>query len=241
MESDDIATQTQALTQLDSAVSKILNIEPGSLNEAFYTDPHNLELIQELVSGNLDVLDEFRARGAEGIIVNMEFNGDNAEQLRQEALAAVSLAEAELPDIEVGAYLENGQFIDALNQLAAEGGYTVSQLNEMFGGMGIEIEPIPVDLPFQGVAVEAAGVIDRIGSAFGLNFHAAETVNARMTGFRVKKLGGGGGGSGYHAPSSGGSGGGGGGGGGGKEESPKNVGHQDAGDSELDIYKKIDS
>lgn len=207
-------------------------------------NPENLDLIRRLAEGDITALDELRANAAHEIIAEAHLEGD----LATEANNLVNQAKELIDDVEVGAYLDNEPFLTALTEMVNSSPAAAEAIESALEEIGFEIEPLPVNLPFQGVQAVANGAISLLNNTLGgmaemmgVSFNPLPPVNAQVTGFRVKRIGGGGS-AGYSPRSGGGSGsGGGGGGGGGGGNEAKQVKYNAPASSENDIYNKVNS
>ena len=118
-------------------MGKILNVDPDTLPTSYIED--HLGEIQQLAEGDMSVLDSLRQSASEAIVQDVvlndeEFTGD-AEALE----GYVAQAQAMLPDLEVGATVDDGPFIEGLQSMLANGEITKDSLGSIFEAMGYDV------------------------------------------------------------------------------------------------------
>lgn len=247
----DTEEYTQALDEVRSAAAKALNVDPGNLSEEFLTSSDNLELMAQAANGSMKALEQLRRNAAQDIIQNVEIKGVSSEE--EEALRGeLATLAAELPDVEVGASIDDTPFIEALKEMLAAGQITVDQVNDILGGMGYSVEVGYEPFTVPSITFSNAGSVSLAdgasGAAAGMLHSVATAISnyqAQFPTIKTTKLGNA---KGWSPPSSkkttspnkgsGGSGGGGGGGGGGSSYEPKT---KDPIEDELDRYERVNA
>ena len=139
-----------ALSGMRKAMSQLLDISEDYVSSNFLNE--NLELIGKAAEGDAEAIDSLRAVLAKDVIMNLKLND---ESFRDDLLASVTSWQAELDgkDLEVGATLDDSSMIDSMNQMIANAGLTVDQVNALFDSMGFEAtfateqETIPAMMP----------------------------------------------------------------------------------------------
>lgn len=257
LRSGDTASEeyTNALTSVRDALALVLNIDSGVLSEDFITNADNLRLMQEAANGSDEALNQLRANAGKEIIANVELRGvseEDASAIRNELL---DLA-AQLPEVEVGASIDDTDFVRKLRELLASGQMTADEVNNILSGLGYSAEitykPFQVPdityTPQQGVSFgtnaggAAAAMIQGVTASIHEytaqmpEIHTVGLGGGKGTGWRPSSSGGKKGGSG----GSGGSGGGGKGGGGGSGSSytPKT---KDPVEDAIDRYERVNA
>ena len=136
----------EALSGMKDALADILDINEDLLSENFVVD--NLPLIEKAAEGSAEAIDELTSKLDEEIILNITA-GQTDEFISKVTAANDVLQGMEWPDIEVGAILNDQQFLDAANELVNTAGMTADEANAYFAGIGYEpvynAEDIPTD------------------------------------------------------------------------------------------------
>ena len=131
----------QAMTGMKTAVADVLDVEADLLSNDFITS--HSEDIQKAATGDADAIDRLRASMDEEIIGKIKLDRPdltNLDTLDAEVKSKLdaALANLEVPDIEVGAILDDADFIAAANNLVEQSGMTADEANAYFAGIGYE-------------------------------------------------------------------------------------------------------
>ena len=131
----------QAMTGMKTAVADVLDVEADLLSNDFITS--HSEDIQKAATGDADAIDRLRASMDEEIIGKIKLDRPdltNLDTLDAEVKSKLdaALANLEVPDIEVGAILNDADFIAAANNLIEQSGMTADEANAYFAGIGYE-------------------------------------------------------------------------------------------------------
>ena len=136
----------EALNGMKDALADILDINKDLLSEDFVTS--NLPLIEKAAEGSAEAIDELTSKLDEEIILNITA-GQTDEFISKVTQANDTLQGMQWPDIEVGAILDDSQFLNAANELVNAAGMTADEANAYFAGIGYEpvysTEDIPTD------------------------------------------------------------------------------------------------
>ena len=186
----------------------------------------NLENIEELANGNIDVLDEMRQSAAQDFIIQLKAKTDDAATIAALTQLEADIAAYKPGDIEVAADINDVPFISTLNAMLAASQITAADAQSALNTISYDpefttvkkqtsstisldgaLQVGPLNVPYSGEVVSTTDVeVPQITAVNGTNVGGSKGVNPSNTG------GGSGGGGGK----------GGGGGGGGK--GPKKVG-----------------
>ena len=246
-----------SLNAVRDTVAQVLNVNAGALSDDFLTSADNLNLMREAANGSQEALEQLRMTAAQDIIQNVQITGvdDESAQALKNNLANLA---AQLPDVEVGASIDDTPFVQALDDMLLAGQLSVEEMNNILSGMGydVTVDYVPVSVPSieytlqeklssvgggdNGITAGIAGAVSALAST------AYDSVP--MPRIHTTKRGGGGSGwkpsgSTRSTPSGGGGGGGGGrggggGGGSGKSYEPKT---KDPVEDELDRYERVNA
>ena len=246
---------TQAVNSMVPGLEHMLNLDMSGwsqdMKNAFVTD--NLYDIRDAINGNVEALQRLRGEAAQQILIQAGLDPTSSPQLWSDMTNLIAWANANLPDLEAGASINDQTFINQLNhmiQSAYLAGEDVSAILRAISEMGID-----ANVKYKSVSVQIPDV--EVSAQEGTVAHGAQKMlsgivstikykaqNMQLPYIEMGDLAYRGGSSGY-APSSpvgggsgGGSGGGGGGGGGGSAYEPQ---HKDPIEEEIDRYERVNT
>lgn len=133
-----------AIRDIRGPMEDLLNVDPGTLGEAFLSNIEALDLLQEAVDGNIDALWELQQLAASSYleeIVDLDALDITLEGLHELEQAIIDAVDAgwelgELPDPE----LDPTGFIEACQELIKMSGMTAEQANAYFKQLGFDVE-----------------------------------------------------------------------------------------------------
>lgn len=159
-----------AVDKVDGAVSKMLNIDPGTLSDEFYASAENMKLLERIFNEDTAALDELRKSASLDIVANIELDtskmtdslydamdvakGDTSAFLEgyknlwaqaMSEISAMKLNEGDFIDLDGSEVLSKWQNIS--NQLLAAGAYTAEEMTMALSSMGMEGEIVNVPAP----------------------------------------------------------------------------------------------
>ena len=123
-----------ALSEAKEAISDITGVSTDYISKDFIVE--HMEEISAAANGSEDAIDSLKLALADEVIAKIWL--DNSEFITNldEAKTYYDNVKALMPDLNVGASLDDGEFINALNELILASSMTVPQVNEMLAGMG---------------------------------------------------------------------------------------------------------
>lgn len=122
-----------AMTSVKDAMSDVLGVQDEFLSDQFILD--NMEDIALAAKGDADAIDRLAIAAGRDILVNLKLED---EGVRDEILALHDELAAEIPDIKVGATLDDGDFLSKAAQIVEEAGMSVDEANAYFRSLGFE-------------------------------------------------------------------------------------------------------
>ena len=122
----------KALANLDTIMSDVLTIEPGTLSKEFLKSKDNLLLMEEAAKGSVEAIEKLRLLAAQDIVIHTSLNADDKTTILTE------LAQLAAQDVEIGATLNNTEFAQSLYDAAIAAGMTVEDIQKMFDSLGWE-------------------------------------------------------------------------------------------------------
>lgn len=132
--SEDSEEFYEALQNTKEAISDITGVSTDYISKDFIAN--HMDEISQAAKGDEDAIDSLKTAMADEVIAKIWL--DNADFISNldDAKAAYDNVKALMPDLKVGASLDDGEFINALNDLILQSSMTVPQVNEMLAGMG---------------------------------------------------------------------------------------------------------
>lgn len=124
-----------AINDCREAVALLLDTNKDFVSNEFVSE--HLDLISEAANGSKSAIDELKAALAEDVIANIAVEAPNPDEIYEKWSTVKSKLDA-LGDIELGATVDDADFISSLNELVAASGMTVNQVNTLLDGMGYE-------------------------------------------------------------------------------------------------------
>lgn len=125
-------------------------MDTSDLSDGFITNAENLELMRQAAEGNVDALLQLRENATIDIVTHLEDEDGNPLNSDSILNKLDGLMDA-VPDLEVGATLDDTGFTDALNTMLTNGDLTVSQLSDILNSLGFEPEVTYKEVPAQSV------------------------------------------------------------------------------------------
>ena len=144
LNSVDLTEQAQAVEGLSNAYGDLLDMPSEIFSEDFIKDADNLKLLQDAVNGVDGAYDQLMANAQNQIITNVGLNADDYYNTYNE------LQGLGLDDLEAGAYIDNSQAIQAMNQLINSANMTATEAQAVLAGMGINAEVEEQQVPKSG-------------------------------------------------------------------------------------------
>ena len=257
------ADYTSKIEELADATGKMLNIDMSNwtLDQKSAFVANNLDKIREAANGDVEALQALRREAANQILINAGINPNSSADIYNSMSSIIDYVNNNIPDIEAGATINEGPFIDGLRTMLSEGQYTTQQLQVLFKaleGLGVDFEiayqPATISLPqitqmvksnISGKKSKSMG--EALGQVVGTTVSAISQSIMVPTIKSVTRTPNSGGGSSYRSPSGGGhgsnagggsGGGGGGGGGGGSSYTPQ---ENKEIESEIDLYERVNA
>lgn len=131
------AEYSDAMFEMKSALADVLDVESDLISSDFVED--HLDEIEKAAEGDAEAIDALRADMDEEIILNITSGQTDEFIAKIETLdSKVQDLAQNLPDIEVGAILDDTAFLEAANNLVEQSGMTADEANAYFAGIGYE-------------------------------------------------------------------------------------------------------
>ena len=125
----------EALVNTKSALADVLDVESDLISNDFITE--NLDQIKLASEGNGEAIDALRAKMDEEIIAKVTL-GQTDEFIAEIKSLDEKVQEAVPDGIEIGATIQDEDFLNAANALVEQAGMTADEANAYFAGIGYE-------------------------------------------------------------------------------------------------------
>lgn len=128
----------EAMAGMKDAMSDLLGVNEEYISDSFISD--NLDLIAQAAQGSAEAIDELAIAASKDILSGiMDANnvlGVNYEYLQNEFDTMVS--QIDIPNVQVGAELNDEDFLQTAQNIINTAGMTVEQANTMFDALGFK-------------------------------------------------------------------------------------------------------
>ena len=125
----------QAINGLKIDIGNMLGTSVDNFDDSFFIN--NLDLIKQAIDGDLSAIDELRKEAAKEIVLGFDVNGNEGlEAAREEILNFIQ--EFDGQSIEIGARLDDSDFIGALNHMLESGKVTAQEITSTLESIGYE-------------------------------------------------------------------------------------------------------
>ena len=229
------AEAAKAMEEMRTGLAMLLNMDASQLSTDFILT--HMDKIKEAVAGSESAIEDLRAAAAQKYVIDMHIVDTPKEEVDEiKSYLASQIDEINAMDIEVGASIDDTDFIATLTNLLAQSKITTGEVNDILDRMGYDVDISYKQFDVPQIEYTGSG---SIGNGLAGIFNGAvkavtSVVSAKFPVITTRKRGPSGG-SGYTP--SGGSGGGGG-GGGGSSYTPKTEKKSDA---EADRYQDVNA
>ena len=159
----DTTDYQENLESFRKDLSLLLNTEvTKQFAEGIKNDTHAMDLLGKAIEGNEEAYEEFQRTVGEHLLLGVDFEEDGIDDVEQEILSVLEQAQAELPDLEVGATLDSSGLTDSFQKLLDEGYITADKLSDALSSFSMEPE-----IEYEEVELDNIGK-QRIVNAGGL-------------------------------------------------------------------------
>ena len=122
-----------SMKNIKKAMSDVLGVSEEFLSDDFIAE--NMENIQKAAEGDADAINALAIAAGRDILVNIKLAD---ESVRDDLLSLHESLAAEIPNIEVGATLNSGDFLTKAAQIVEAAGMSVEEANAYFRSLGFE-------------------------------------------------------------------------------------------------------
>lgn len=124
----------EALDGMRGALSKVIDVEEDYISDSFVQE--HMDEIAKAAEGDAEAIDSLRAAMANDIVLKVGADTGIAEE---QLLNLSNNVLSQIPDdLEIGATLDDSQFLEAANRLITESGMTAEEAQAYFNSIGYE-------------------------------------------------------------------------------------------------------
>lgn len=127
---------TNAMGDTRETIADLLDISKDYVSEDFIKD--HLDEIAKAATGSGDAIDALKSSLAEDIVTRIMVENGIDETTQAQVLSDIANLQAMIPNIEVGATIDDGDFLNKAQKLIEDCGMTVEQANAVFDALGFE-------------------------------------------------------------------------------------------------------
>lgn len=143
LNSGSIQEQAEIIDDLRDAYADLLDLDGSALSNDFLTDAENLDLMKAAIDGDIDAYDELLSRAGQDIITHLQLSPEDYTQFQTDlANVQAMMDEMNFQDIEIGASLDDANFIAGLENMINAAGMTAQQATDYLASMGVDAEVI---------------------------------------------------------------------------------------------------
>lgn len=122
-----------AMSDIKDAMSDVLGVSKDFVSDDFILQ--HMDDIKLAAEGDAEAIDRLAIAAATDILINIDF-ADNG--VREKAMSLHSDLTAMIPDIKVGATLDDGEFLQKAQEIVTAAGMSVDEANAYFNALGFE-------------------------------------------------------------------------------------------------------
>lgn len=142
---------TDTANEMAEAYGNLLDMDGSNLSESFLKSADNLQLMQEALNGSEEAYEQLQQAAVQDILIGIGLNQADVDQMYSQFDQLLTDAEYNLDDIEVGASLDDTNFLNGLSDMLTNLGVTVDQAQDILSGLGIdaEVQSVTTEQPTQ--------------------------------------------------------------------------------------------
>lgn len=142
---------TDTANEMAEAYGNLLDMDGSNLSESFLKSADNLQLMQEALNGSEEAYEQLQQAAVQDILIGIGLNQTDVDQMYSQFDQLLTDAEYNLDDIEVGAILDDTNFLNGLSDMLTNLGVTVDQAQNILSGLGIdaEVQSVTTEQPTQ--------------------------------------------------------------------------------------------
>ena len=144
LENGTIQDQAQAIAELKDAYSDMFDLNFGSLSEDFLSNAENLDLMKQAAEGSEEAYNSLMEAARNDILAQVGLDTSDFDAKFSELDNRI---QSGIQNIEIGAYVDNRQAIQAMNELVNAAEMSTKQASDLLASMGVDAEVEQVKVP----------------------------------------------------------------------------------------------
>ena len=190
LESGSMQEAAKAANEMQKAYGNLMDIDGSVLSSQFLENADNLDLMKEAINGNEKAYNQLQEKANEDIIAQCDVDTTKFDAAMSEVQS--HLDAMNFQELEIGADLDDGNFLNQLTELVNAAGMTAEQAEAYLANMGIDAtvtkhttdaEETQETASFHPTITEPAEVT---GTAYTMNGDSAEPVDLPYKFYGVK-------------------------------------------------------
>ena len=172
---------TSAMTEMKDIMGDVLNIDPDMMSTDFIVD--NLDLIQKAAKGDTEAIQQLRVEASNDILMNVMGVSDfsSLDEDLQNEIAYVNQLAAD-NDFEIGASLDDSEFLAACMDIVNQAGMTAEQATAYLASMGIDATVTEVPVEETATRTVSYPVIKQVGGFYTVDDIKTQTFKDTYSG-----------------------------------------------------------
>ena len=155
LKSGNAQEAAEAAEEMRDTYADLLDLPFDTLSADFLQNAHNLELMGQVAEGSEEAYHDLQEAVRQDILANVKADTSQWEQSYNELMTQYNEL-GQLEGLEVGASLDNTDFLAKCEEMINVAGMTAEQATNFLASMGVdaEVEKVPVEETYHGMSVE---------------------------------------------------------------------------------------
>lgn len=148
LSSDSIADHAQTAEQLQNVYSDLLDLPfDNVLSDSFLQNVDNLNLLKQAANGSEQAYNQLMQAAQQDIIAHVGIDDESLSQFNTDLATIENQINAGIDDLQIGAFVDDTQAIQAMNQLINAADMTAAQATDLLASMGVDAEVESIQVP----------------------------------------------------------------------------------------------
>ena len=137
--------------EMAEAYGNLLDMDGSNLSESFLKSADNLQLMQEALNGSEEAYEQLQQAAVQDILLGIGLDYEQIDTVFNEFNGLLDQYNINLDDIQVGASIDDTDFLNGLGNMLTNLGVTVDQAQDILSGLGIdaEVQSVTTEQPTQ--------------------------------------------------------------------------------------------
>lgn len=149
LKSNSIQEMTQAGNELQNVYSDLLDLPTDQLSPDFTQSIDNFNLLKQAANGSEQAYNSLRQAAMQDILTRVGIDDASLAKFDTDLATIESQIQNGIDDLEIGAYIDDTQAIQAMNQLINAADMTAEQATALLADMGVDAEVESAEVPEQ--------------------------------------------------------------------------------------------